>query len=83
MIRERRVIRDDEVDVIRAALERARVADIAGARWQPISNLQAVSRCECGCASIDFRMRQAAIRPFASTVAICVASRWGRQTSSG
>jgi hypothetical protein len=54
MIRERRVIRGDEVDVIRAALERARVADIANGSMAAISSLQVVSRCECGCASIDF-----------------------------
>jgi hypothetical protein len=54
MLFERRLIREDEAEVIRAALERAKVADISEGATGTISSLQVVSRCECGCASIDF-----------------------------
>ncbi len=56
MVFERRLIRQDEAEVVRAALERAKVADISEGATHTISSLQVVSRCECGCASIDFKL---------------------------
>lgn len=54
MIPERRGIREDEAEVIRAALERALVAPVERAASAAISHLEVVARCECGCASVDF-----------------------------
>ena len=54
MIPGRRRIRDDEIAVIRAALDRARVSPVDETASAAISNLEVVGRCECGCASVDF-----------------------------
>jgi hypothetical protein len=56
MLCERRLIREDEAEVIRAALDRAKVADISEGATGTLSSLEVVSRCECGCASIDFEL---------------------------
>jgi hypothetical protein len=54
MTPESRPIRQREVDVIRAALERASVAAVDERVIATIPSLQVVARCECGCASVDF-----------------------------
>jgi hypothetical protein len=54
MTPERRTVREDEIRVISAALERARVGSIDDAVLSLVSGLRVVGRCECGCASIDF-----------------------------
>lgn len=54
MIPERRAIRQDEADVIHAALERAGVRPVAAIATAAIPGLAVVARCECGCASVDF-----------------------------
>ena len=54
MIPERRGIREDEVAVIRTALERALVRPVDEAASAAVSTLEVVGRCECGCASVDF-----------------------------
>jgi hypothetical protein len=53
-IPERRGIREDEVAVIRAALERALVRAVDEAASAGVAKLEVVGRCECGCASVDF-----------------------------
>jgi hypothetical protein len=54
MIPERRPIGTHEVDVIRAALERAAVAPVSALMSHELSHLEVVGRCDCGCASVDF-----------------------------
>ena len=54
MIPELRAIRDDEAEVIRAALEMAPVAHVGEAAIAAISGLRVIGRCECGCASVNF-----------------------------
>ena len=54
MITERRPIRQAEVEVIRAALQQAPVRPVADDVVGAVSTLTVVSRCECGCASVDF-----------------------------
>jgi hypothetical protein len=54
MIAERRAIGDDEIDVVRVALERACIGDVTQAAKAAISKLEIIARCECGCASVDF-----------------------------
>ena len=54
MIPERRAIRQEEVEVIRATLERASVRPVTALATASIPNLSVVGRCECGCASVDF-----------------------------
>ena len=54
MIAERRSIREDEIEVIRATLERAGVQAVMASAATSIHGLAVVGRCECGCASVDF-----------------------------
>jgi hypothetical protein len=54
MIPERRPIRQDEVEVIGATLERASVRPVTTSAAAAIHSLTVVGRCECGCASVDF-----------------------------
>lgn len=54
MIPERRRIRQNEVDVIQVALDRASVAPVDQTVSAGIPDLSVVARCECGCASVDF-----------------------------
>ena len=54
MMAERRLIREQEVDVIRATLERACVQPLDDSVLHSLPKLIVVSRCDCGCASIDF-----------------------------
>jgi hypothetical protein len=49
-----RPINDDEVRVIRTALERCAEIPNASALVPTLSNLRVVGGCECGCASVDF-----------------------------
>jgi hypothetical protein len=54
MISEHRRIRQNEAEIIRAALERASRVLLDDTVWAVIPNLEVVARCECGCASVDF-----------------------------
>lgn len=54
MISERRLIKKEEVDVIRLTLEQAPVRPVDPDVFDSLSTLIAVGRCECGCASVDF-----------------------------
>lgn len=54
MIPEARPINREEMDVIRATLARAKVQSLNDTAVASIETLVVVSRCECGCASIDF-----------------------------
>lgn len=54
MIAERRPIRQEEVDVIRATLERAPARPVDPDALESIPTLTVVGRCACGCASVDF-----------------------------
>jgi hypothetical protein len=54
MTPERRRIRQNEVEVIRAALDRALVAPLDQTVNAAVPELDVIARCECGCASIDF-----------------------------
>jgi hypothetical protein len=54
MINQQRKISEMEVAVIRAAMARATVEPLEGATSK-IENLNVISRCDCGCASIDFQ----------------------------
>jgi len=49
-----RPINDDEVRVIRAALERCAEIPEAPVLVPTLSKLRVVGGCECGCASVDF-----------------------------
>ena len=51
-----RPINDDEIRVIRTALERCAEIPQAPALVPTLSNLRVVGGCECGCASIDFAL---------------------------
>lgn len=53
MIKENRKISEEEVAVIRATINRAMVepSDVTASK---IEDLNVVSKCECGCASIEF-----------------------------
>src|SRR5713101_6453382 len=54
MLPEHRAITPDETEVIRAALEHARVLRIDDAAKAALPVLTVVAKCECGCASVDF-----------------------------
>ena len=54
MIPERRSIKQMEDDVIRATLDRAKVRNIDPDAVASLTSLNVISRCECGCASVDF-----------------------------
>lgn len=54
MISKRRSIEQEEIDVIRATLERARVREVEPLAVASVPTLTVVARCECGCASVDF-----------------------------
>lgn len=54
MIPERRRITDDEIATIRVALNRALIRPINDAARTAVEMLEVVSRCDCGCASVDF-----------------------------
>jgi hypothetical protein len=54
MVPEQRPIRQAESDVLRAALERARVDDVDESTVTSIATLEIIARCECGCATVHF-----------------------------
>jgi hypothetical protein len=54
MISEHRPISRDEADVVRATLENAAVEVVSLTVLESLPSLRVVSRCACGCASIDF-----------------------------
>jgi hypothetical protein len=49
-----RPITDDEIAVVRAALERCAETPDAPELLSTVSSLQVVDQCQCGCASVDF-----------------------------
>lgn len=51
---EHRPIRQSELDVIRATLACASVVPVDKTAEDTIATLQVVSRCGCGCATVDF-----------------------------
>jgi hypothetical protein len=53
-----RPINDAEASVVERALAVAATDDSASAMIGQVRSLQVVGRCECGCASIDFRSLQ-------------------------
>jgi hypothetical protein len=87
MIMERRPIRQEEVEVIRATLRQAPVRSVNDDVVTSIPTLAVVARCECGCASVDFDERPSEHRskpvgdgvgetPRGGRVGVIV---WGRQ----
>ena len=87
MILERRTIRQEEIEVIRATLQRASVQSVLETTAAAAENLIIVARCECGCASVDFdapssqdRSKPIAdgtgVTPHGGKVGVIV---WGRQ----
>jgi hypothetical protein len=54
MMSERRAIKQEEIDVIRTTIARARVQMVASEAMAFLPNLIIVDRCKCGCASVDF-----------------------------
>ena len=54
MIPERRGISEVEIEVIRAALDRALVRTVDETASGTIATLEVIGHCECGCASVDF-----------------------------
>jgi hypothetical protein len=54
MVPDRRRIRQNEAEVIRAALAGASAAPLDETAKGAIPSLHVVARCECGCASVDF-----------------------------
>ena len=64
MMVERRAIRQEEAEVLRAAIEKAALVSISPEVLSSIPQLTIVGRCECGCPSIHFDDRS----PLKSTV---------------
>jgi len=54
MIKQQRKITEMEVAVIRAALEKATIEPLED-ETATVENLMVVSRCDCGCATVDFQ----------------------------
>jgi hypothetical protein len=63
MTPEHRRIRQNEAEIIRAALERASRVPLDETAWAVIPSLEVVARCECGCASVDFDAPTSEQRP--------------------
>lgn len=52
-----RPINDDEIAVVRAALERCAETPDAQELSSSVSSLRVVDQCQCGCPSVDFARR--------------------------
>jgi hypothetical protein len=66
-----RSINDDEIAVIREALERCAETPDAQKLLSTVSSLQVVDQCQCGCPSVDFeRSSSAHPRPIADGLGI-------------
>ena len=66
-----RPITDDEIAVIREALERCPETRDAQKLLSTVSSLQVVDRCQCGCPSVDFEQSSSAHpRPIADGLGI-------------
>ena len=62
MITERRRIQQEEVEVILVTMRQAPVRSIDDNVVTSVATLTVISRCECGCASVDFNKRSSAHR---------------------
>ena len=56
MVVQRRSISHAEIAVLRAAFEHAATRSISGAQIAAIEGLRVVSRCDCGCDSVQFEV---------------------------
>jgi hypothetical protein len=66
-----RLISDDEITVVRAALERCAEIPDTGELVATVSSLHVVDQCQCGCPSVDFaRSSSAHPRPIADGLGI-------------
>jgi len=57
-----RPIRADEAEVVRRSLAAVPVGDVPAALATSVGGLEVVARCECGCASVDFRAPASELR---------------------
>jgi hypothetical protein len=57
MLFERRAIKQQEIDVIRATIAQVSVHLVDSEAMASLPGLIVVKRCECGCASVDFEER--------------------------
>jgi hypothetical protein len=55
---ERRASKQQEIEVIRAAIARARVQPVYSEDIVSLSDLIVAGQCNCGCASVDFEKRE-------------------------
>jgi hypothetical protein len=78
MIPERRSIGASEIEVIRAALEKAPAAPVDTVTKGAVDRLQVIGRCECGCASVDFDAQESDQRSTLLADAIGHTARGGR-----
>jgi len=78
MIPERRSIGASELEVIRAAIEKAAVEPVDTEVKGAVDRLQVIGRCECGCAGIDFEAPKSEQRPAPLADAIGRTARGGR-----